>query len=220
MENAKMLEINVNLILLDAGWSDLGSFDALYELEEKDGDNNIFKGDVVSLDARNTIAISTKKNISLLGVNDLIVIETSDSVLVANKDNLQSIKKLVKILEKNHQYLLKEHTRVNRPWGWFETLEEGDTFKVKCIHIYSGKSISLQKHQHRAEHWVVVKGDAVITKGNKKFNLSANQSTYIEKNQIHQITNKSDQTLMIIEVQSGEYLGEDDIERLEDKYGR
>ena len=220
MEKAKEIKIDVKLVVLNAGWSDLGSFDALDDIENKDNNGNIFKGDVVSLNTQNTIAITSKKNISLLGVENLIVIETADSVLVANKSEVQSIKNLVKILEKNHKNLLVEHTRVNRPWGWFETLEEGNTFKVKRIQIDPRKSISLQRHQQRSEHWVVVKGVATITKDNEKFNLTENQSTYIEKKQIHQITNNTDQNLQIIEVQSGKYLGEDDIQRLEDKYGR
>lgn len=220
MEKAQEFKVNVKLVVLDAGWSDLGSFDALDEITEKDSDGNIFKGDVVSLNAKNTIAITSKKNISLLGVENLIVIETADSILVTNKNDTQSIKELVKKLEMNHDHLLNEHTRVNRPWGWFETLEEVNTFKVKRIQIYPGKSISLQRHQQRSEHWVVVKGLATITRDQEKFNLTENQSTYIKKNQIHQIENLTDQNLEIIEVQSGKYLGEDDIERLEDKYGR
>ena len=220
MEKTQEFKVDVRLVVLDAGWSDLGSFDALDEIEDKDKDGNIFKGDVVSLNTQNTIAITSKKNISLLGVENLIVIETADSVLVANKNNAQSIKELVKLLEINHSHLLNEQTRGNRPWGWFETLEEGNTFKVKRIQIDPGKSISLQRHQQRSEHWVVVKGVGTITKDHEKFNLTENQSTYIEKNQIHRIENLTDQNLQIIEVQSGEYLGEDDIERLEDKYGR
>jgi len=220
MEKARELQLDVKLVVLDAGWSDLGSFDALDEIEDKDSDGNIFKGDVVSLNTKNTIAITSKKNISLLGVENLIVIETADSVLVANKNDTQSIKELVGLLEENNQQLLSEHTKVNRPWGWFETLEEVDTFKVKRIQIDPGKSISLQRHQQRSEHWVVVKGLATITRDQEKLNLTENQSTYIKKNQIHQIENTTNQILQIIEVQSGEYLGEDDIERLEDKYGR
>ena len=220
MEKLQEFKVDVKLVVLNAGWSDLGSFDALDEIEEKDSDGNIFKGDVVSLNTQKTIAISSKKNISLLGVENLIVIETADSVLVANKNDAQSIKELVKFLEKNHQSMLDLHTRVNRPWGWFETLEEADSFKVKRIQINAGKSISLQRHQQRSEHWVVVKGVATITRDKEKFNITENQSTYIEKNQIHQIENTTDQILQIIEVQSGNYLGEDDIERLEDKYGR
>ena len=220
MEKAKELRVDVNLVVLDAGWSDLGSFDALDEIADKDKDGNIFRGDVVSLKTKKTIAITSKKNVSLLGVENLIVIETADSVLVANKNDAQSIKELVKVLEKNHQPLLDEHIRVNRPWGWFETLEESDSFKVKRIQIHPGKSISLQRHQKRSEHWVVVLGKATVQKNKKEFELNQNESTYIDKNQVHRLSNKSNKILQIIEVQSGEYLGEDDIERLEDNYGR
>ncbi len=220
MEKAREFKVDVKLVVLDAGWSDLGSFDALDEIEDKDKDGNILKGNVVSLNTKNTIAISTKKNISLLGVDNLIVIETADSVLVANKKDAQSIKELVKILEKNRQHLLNEHTRVNRPWGWFETIEEGESFKVKRIQINPRKSISLQRHQKRSEHWVVVLGKAIVQKDNQEFELNQNESTYIDKNQVHRLSNKSNEILQIIEVQSGEYLGEDDIERLEDNYGR
>jgi len=220
MEKSKELGVDVKLLVLDAGWSDLGSFDALDEIEEKDKDGNILKGDVMPLNTKNTIAITSKKNVSLLGVSDLIVIETADSVLVANKNNAQSIKDLVNLLAKNHQHLLNEHTKENRPWGWFETLEEGDTFKVKRIHINPGKSISLQKHQHRSEHWVVVKGTASIIKGEQLFELQENESTFIAKNETHRLTNNTKKMLEIIEVQSGNYLGEDDIERLGDDFGR
>lgn len=220
MEKSKELGVDVKLLVLDAGWSDLGSFDALDEITEKDREGNIFTGDVVSLNTKNTIAISSKKNVSLLGVLDLIVIETADTVLVANKNDAQSIKNLVNLLAKNHQHLLNEHTRENRPWGWFETLEEGGTFKVKRIHINPGKSISLQRHRQRSEHWVVIKGSATVTKNQEVFILQENESTFIEKNMIHRLTNNTNSILQIIEVQSGDYLGEDDIERLNDDFGR
>ena len=220
MEKVKELGVDVKLVVLNAGWSDLGSFDALDEIEKKDENGNIFKGDVVPLNTKNTIAIASKKNVSLLGVENLIVVETVDSVLVANKNDAQSIKDLVSLLEKNHQPLLNEHSRVNRPWGWFDTLDESDSFKVKRIEINPGKSISLQRHQQRSEHWVVVQGNATIIKDNQKFELNQNESIFIAKNQVHRLSNNTNKALQIIEVQSGEYLGEDDIERLEDKYGR
>jgi mannose-1-phosphate guanylyltransferase/mannose-6-phosphate isomerase len=220
MEKSKELGVDVKLLVLDAGWSDLGSFDALDEIVQKNREGNILKGDVTSLNTQNTIVISSKKNVSLLGVSDLIVIETADSVLVANKNDAQSIKDLVNLLAKNHQHLLNEHTKENRPWGWFETLEEGDTFKVKRIHINPGKSISLQRHQRRSEHWVVVKGTASIIKGEQVFELQENESIFIGKNETHRLTNNTDKVLEIIEVQSGNYLGEDDIERLGDDFGR
>lgn len=220
MEKTNELDINVKLVILDAGWSDLGSFNALDDIEEKDKYGNIFKGDVVALNTHSSIAIATKKNVSLLGLNNLIVIEASDSILVANKNDAQSIKDFVKLLEKNNKSLLIEHKKVHRPWGWFETLEEGKTFKVKLININPGKSISLQRHRYRSEHWVVVKGIANITQDNNCFSLSENESIFIEKNQIHRIKNSLSEILQIIEVQTGEYLGEDDIERINDDYDR
>jgi mannose-1-phosphate guanylyltransferase/mannose-6-phosphate isomerase len=220
MEKINYLDVNVKLVLLDAGWSDLGSFDTLYKIEDKDNAGNIFKGDVVALNSKKTVAISSRKNITLLGVENLIVIETADSVLVADKSDTQSIKDLVKQLEKKHQHLLNDHTRVSRPWGWFETLDETTSFKVKRIHINSGKSISLQRHQHRSETWVVVQGVATVIKDQKEIILSENESIYIEKNQVHRLSNNTTEDLQLIEVQSGDYLGEDDIERLEDLYGR
>lgn len=220
MEKAQEFKVNVKLVVLDAGWSDLGSFDALDDIEEKDKDGNIFRGDVVALDVKDTIAMSYKKNVSLIGVENLIVIETVDSVLVANKNNAQSVKELVKLLLEKHQQLLNHHTRVNRPWGWFETLEEGDRFKVKRIHINPRKSISLQRHQRRSEHWVVINGIASVIKDDQAFELIENESTFISKNQTHRLINNTNKILQIIEVQSGDYIGEDDIERLEDKYGR
>lgn len=220
MEKAIELNVDVILIVLNAGWSDLGSFDALDEIEKKDKDGNFLKGDVVSLDTKNTIAISSKKNVSLLGVLDLIVIETADSVLVANKNDAQSIKGLVNLLAKNHQHLLNVHTKENRPWGWFETLEEGERFKLKRIQINPGKSISLQRHQYRSEHWVVINGTASVIKDDQAFELTENESIFIKKKQTHRLTNNTNEILQIIEVQSGDYLSEDDIERLEDKYGR
>ena len=220
MEKAQELSLDVKLVVLDASWSDLGSFNALDEIIEKDKDGNFLKGDVVSLNTQNTIAINSKKNICLLGVEDLIVIETADSVLVANKNDAQSIKELVKILEEKHQHLLNEHKRVNRPWGWFEILEEALSYKVKLIQIDPGKSISLQRHQKRSEHWVVVQGIAIVQKDNQKFELNQNQSTYIDINEVHCLSNKTNEILQIIEVQSGEYIDEDDIVRLKDNYGR
>ena len=220
MEKSKVLGLSVKLVELDAGWSDLGNFNALYDIEEKDKNGNIYKGDVVALNTNNNIAIAGNKNLSLIGVDNLIIIETSDSVLVAKKNDAKSIRELVKYLEKNHQNILNEHLQVHRPWGWFEVLANNDFFKVKYIHIHSGKSISLQRHKYRSEHWVIVKGVATIQKGDSVFELSENQSTFIEKKQIHRLKNCSNKVLEIIEVQFGSYLGEDDIERLEDKYGR
>lgn len=220
MEKAKELDINVKLVVLDAGWSDLGSFDALDEIEDKDKDGNIFKGDVVSLNTKNTIAITSKKNVSLLGVENLIVIETVDSILVANKNDAQSIKELVKVLEKNHQNLCNVHTLVNRPWGWYETIDEGKNFKVKRIVVKPMAKLSYQSHQFRNEHWVVVKGQASIVRDGEEVILTQDESTYIKKSVKHQLMNNQEILLEIIEVQTGEKVVEDDIIRFEDIYGR
>jgi len=220
MEKFKELDVDVKLVVLDAGWSDLGSFDALDEIIEKDKRGNIFKGDVVSLNVKDTIAITSKKNVSLLGVENLIVIETADSVLVANKNDTQSIKDLVKLLEKNHGHLVNEHNRVNRPWGWFETIDFGKNFKVKKIQVYPGAKLSYQSHKFRNEHWVVINGKATIVKNGKTFNLEHNESTYIKVGVKHQLMNKGKGSLEIIEVQTGIKLVEDDIERFDDEYGR
>ena len=220
MEKAKQLKVSIKLAVLNAGWSDLGSFDALDEIEDKDNNENIFKGDVVSLNAKNNLAISSKKNISLLGVENLIVIETSDSVLVANKNHAQSIKELVKLLEKNHGHLLNEHTRVNRPWGWFETVDLGINFKVKRIQVNPGAKLSYQSHQFRNEHWVVVQGIATIICDGKKMTLNNNESTYVKSGTKHQLINEEKKPLVIIEVQTGIRLIEEDIQRFSDLYGR
>ena len=220
MEKVKELGVDTKLVVLDAGWSDLGSFDALNEIDDKDKDGNIFKGDVVSLNTQNTIAISSKKNVSLLGVEDLIVIETADSVLVASKNDAQSIKKLVVLLEKNKQQLLNEHKKVNRPWGWFETIDEGKNFKVKRIQVNPGAKLSYQSHQFRNEHWVMVKGKATIVQDGKKMTLCHDQSTYIKKGVKHQLINNANTNMEIIEVQTGTKVIEEDIERYEDIYGR
>ena len=220
MEKARELKVDVKLVVLDAGWSDLGSFDALDEIEDKDKDGNIFKGDAVSLNTKNTIAITSKKNVSLMGVENLIVIETADSVLVANKNDAQSIKELVKCLEKNHQHLLSEHTKVNRPWGWFETVDEDENFKVKRIKVNPGAKLSYQSHAFRNEHWVVVKGKATIVRDGEKITLSNDESTYIKKRVKHQLINNQESVLEIIEVQTGSKLSEEDIFRYSDDYGR
>lgn len=220
MERINQLDVRGRLILLDAGWSDLGSFDAFNHIIDENKDGNIFQGDIVAKNTKNTLAYSTKKNITLLGVKNLIVVETPDCVLVANKDDVQSIKQLTEVLQKSHPDLLRRHRREIRPWGWYEILELAESYKVKRIQINPGKMISLQKHQHRSEHWVVVKGEAMVCKAGKEFLLRTNQSAYIEKNEIHRLSNQTAKILQIIEVQSGEYLGEDDILRIEDNYGR
>lgn len=220
MEKSEDLKVHIKLVTLNASWSDLGSFEALAAIETKDKNGNIFKGDVVSLNAKNSIAISSKKNISLLGVENLIVIETADSVLVANKTEAQSIKELVKFLEKNHGHLLNVHTRVNRPWGWFETIDLGKNFKVKRIQVNPGASLSYQSHKFRNEHWVVVKGKATLIKNGQKKIINHDESTFIKIGVKHQLINKEKNLLEIVEVQTGVKVIEEDIERFKDSYGR
>ncbi len=220
MEKAQELKLDIKLVLLNAGWSDLGSFDALDNIETKDRDGNILKGNVVALNSKNTIAITSKKNVSLLGVENLIVIESADSVLVANKDDVQSIKQLVKILEKNYQELLVEHSKVFRPWGWFEIIEEGSNFKVKRILVNPGAKLSYQSHKYRNEHWVVIKGKATIVFDGQQQILDHDESTYIKIGVKHQLMNQEKDSLEIIEVQTGTKVIEKDIERYEDIYGR
>ena len=221
MEKAKTLGTKISLVMLNTDWSDLGTFKALAEIEKKDENGNVFIGDVEAHQAMNTFAIASKKNISLLGTNNLIVVETADAVLVANNKNIKSIKELIKILKKKKKTsLLQEHVKVERPWGWYETIEASNLHKVKHILINSGASISLQYHKCRSEHWIVIKGIASVTKDNNNFDLKENESTYIKRNQVHMITNNTKCPIEIIEIQSGDYLGEDDIVRLEDKYGR
>ena len=220
MEKVQKLKLDTKLILLNAGWSDLGSFNALDEIESQDSDGNILKGDVVALNSKNTIAITSKKNLSLLGVENLIVIETADSVLVANKDDTQSIKQLVKILEKNYQQLLVEHPKVFRPWGWFEIIDEGSNFKVKRILVNPGAKLSYQSHKYRNEHWVVIKGKATIVCDGQQQILDHDESTYIKMGVKHQLKNEEKDSLEIIEVQTGAKVCENDIKRYEDIYGR
>ena len=220
MEKAKELDLDLKLVVLDAGWSDLGTFDALDEIEDKDKDGNIFRGDVVSLNTKNTIAITSKKNLSLIGVSDLIVIQTADSVLVVNKNDAQSIKELVRLLEEKYQHLLNEHLKVNRPWGWFETVDEGKNFKVKRIQVNPGAKLSYQSHAFRNEHWVVVKGKATVIQDGMEMTFEHDQSTYIKKGVKHQLANNEKTNLEIIEVQTGTKVIESDIQRFEDCYGR
>jgi mannose-1-phosphate guanylyltransferase/mannose-6-phosphate isomerase len=155
-----------------------------------------------------------------VGVSDLIIVETSDAVLVADRSRSQDVKKLVLQLQQQKRNELNFHRKVHRPWGWYDSVDEGERFKVKRILVNPGASLSLQKHQHRAEHWIVVKGTAQITCGNKKLLLTENQSTYIPEGELHRLANPGTHPLEIIEVQSGRYLGEDDIVRLADSYGR
>lgn len=212
--------INIKMVTLDAGWNDLGAWDAVWKTLPKDEAGNAQLGDVLTADTKNSFAYATSRLVSLVGVDNLIVIETPDAVLVANKTRSQDVKHLVTQLQtlKREEHTL--HRKVHRPWGWYDSIDEGDRFKVKRIQVKPGASLSLQKHRYRTEHWIVVKGTAQITKGKKVQVLTENQSTYIALGEVHRLANPGNIPLEIIEVQSGGYLGEDDIIRFEDTYGR
>jgi len=208
------------VVPLDANWSDIGSWDALFNTKNKDSNNNVTEGDVILDNVMNTFVYSSNRLVAATSVSDLIIIDTQDALLVSNKGNTQSIKNIVKKLEKNLRPETKNHRKVYRPWGYYDCIDSASGFKVKRILVNPGSKLSLQKHKHRSEHWVVVNGIAKITLRNKVFNLSAEQSTYIPRGEIHRIENTQKIPLEIIEIQTGSYLEEDDITRLEDDYQR
>ncbi len=208
------------LIPLNADWSDVGSWSALWEISEKDEDGNAKKGDVLCLESKNNYVQSDKKLIATLGVENLVVVETDDAILVADKDKVQDVKNIVNELKKEERTETQLHRKVYRPWGHYDSIDAGDRFQVKRIVVTPGSSLSLQMHHHRAEHWIVVTGTAVVQKGEQELVLSENQSVYIPLGEKHRLTNPGKVPLEIIEVQSGSYLGEDDIVRFDDEYGR
>ncbi|MFM7013243.1 MAG: mannose-1-phosphate guanylyltransferase/mannose-6-phosphate isomerase [Betaproteobacteria bacterium] len=210
----------IKMVPLDAGWNDLGAWDAVWNVLPKDIEGNAYLGDVLTTDSRNTLVHASSRLVSLVGVSDLIVVETPDAVLVADKARSQDVKHIVAQLQNSKREEHTLHRKVHRPWGWYDSIDEGGRFKVKRIQVKPGASLSLQKHHHRAEHWIVVKGTAEITNGSKVLLLTENQSTYIPLGEVHRLANPGTMPLEIIEVQSGSYLGEDDIVRFEDSYVR
>ncbi len=212
--------IPIEMIALNAGWNDLGAWDAVWQVATQNQAGNATMGDVISTNTNNTLVIANHRLVSTVGVDNLIVIETADAVLVANKAQSQEVKAIVAQLEKTNREEKNLHRKVHRPWGWYDSIDEGQRFKVKRIQVKPGASLSLQMHHHRAEHWVVVKGVAEITNGDQVLTLNENQSTYIPQGQKHRLSNPGNTPLEIIEVQSGSYLGEDDIVRFDDQYGR
>lgn len=208
------------VIPVDIGWSDVGSWSTLWEVSEKDTNGNMLKGDILTHNTQNCFIQNDKKLIATVGVKDLVVVETDDSILVADKQCVQEVKQIVKGLQEANRPETDFHRKVYRPWGYYDSIENGENYQVKRLAVYPGAKLSLQKHQHRAEHWVVVSGVARVVNGDREFDLQVNESTYIPIGAVHQLSNLSDTLLEIIEVQSGTYLGEDDIERLEDVYGR
>ena len=220
MEHCPGSNFPIKMVPLDAGWNDLGAWDAVWNVLPKDEAGNAHLGDVLSTDSRNTLVHATSRLVSLVGVENLIVVETPDAVLVADKTRSQDVKHIVAQLQKTKREEHTLHRKVHRPWGWYDSIDEGGRFKVKRIQVKPKASLSLQKHHHRAEHWIVVAGTAEITNGDKLLTLTENQSTYIPLGEVHRLTNPGTIPLEIIEVQSGSYLGEDDIIRFEDNYGR
>ena len=220
MEHCPGSNFPIKMVPLDAGWNDLGAWDAVWNVLPKDEAGNAHLGDVLTTDSKNTLVHATSRLVSLVGVENLIVVETPDAVMVADKSRSQDVKHIVAQLQKTKREEHNLHRKVHRPWGWYDSIDEGGRFKVKRIQVKPKASLSLQKHHHRAEHWIVVTGTAEITNGDKVLTLTENQSTYIPLGEVHRLANPGAIPLEIIEVQSGSYLGEDDIVRFEDSYGR
>ena len=208
------------VIPLDAGWSDVGAWSSLWDVGDKDEAGNVIKGDVYAIDTRNSLLFAEQRHIASIGLDDVIVVETADAILVAHKDHDQSVKQVVERLKAEDRSEHLNHKLVYRPWGSYECIDCGDRFQVKRITVNPGASLSLQLHHHRAEHWIVVRGTAQVTRGDEVFLVTENESTYIPLGVKHRLENKGAIPLEMIEVQSGSYLGEDDIVRFEDVYGR
>jgi len=208
------------VVPMDCGWSDVGSWSALWEVSEKDADGNTLKGDVLSLGSTDCFVQSEHKFIATIGLHDVVVVESDDAIMVAAKDCVQDVKKVVDWLKKNKREEARAHRKVYRPWGYYDSIDQGNRFKVKRIVVNSGAKLSLQMHHHRAEHWIVVSGTATVTRGDETFLVSENESTYIPLGVKHRLENTGTIPLEMIEVQSGSYLGEDDIVRFDDVYGR
>ena len=211
---------NAVVIPLEAGWSDIGAWSSLWEASARDADGNVLRGDVTAINTRDTLLISKHRFVAAVGLRDVIVVETADAVLIAHKDQAQDVKSIVNFLKDAKRSEHITHRKVYRPWGCYEGVDVGETFQVKRITVNPGAALSLQMHYKRAEHWIVVKGTAKVTRGDDVFTLIANQSTYIPIGTKHRLENPDTVPLEMIEVQSGSYLGEDDIVRFEDKYNR
>lgn len=210
----------VVVVPLNANWSDVGAWKSVWEVSDKDNNGNVLRGDTIVESSNNTLVHAQHRLVTVLGLDDVIVIETSDAVLVANKNKVQDIKKIVEKLKNAQRSEVDLHRKVYRPWGSYDSIDSGDRYQVKCIVVNPGQKLSLQMHHHRAEHWIVVSGTAKIHKGKESFLLTENESVYIPLGEIHALENPGKVPLELIEVQSGSYLGEDDIVRFEDLYGR
>jgi mannose-1-phosphate guanylyltransferase/mannose-6-phosphate isomerase len=211
---------NVVVVPLDAGWSDVGSWSTLYDIGVKDSQGNVIKGDVITQDTTNTFINADHHMVAAIGVDNLIIIDTPDATFIATQDKAQEVKSIVESLQASDRCESIAHRKVYRPWGWYDSIESGEYFQVKRLHVKPGAKLSLQMHHKRAEHWVVVSGIATVINGEQTFSLNIGESTYIPLGVTHALENQVNEPLEIIEVQSGIYLGEDDIVRFEDVYGR
>ncbi|RBP29128.1 mannose-1-phosphate guanylyltransferase [Marinobacter pelagius] len=211
---------NAAVVSLDAGWSDIGSWSALWDVSDKDQNGNTFTGDVIAHDTERTLVRADSRLVATVGVKDLVIIETKDALLVAHKDKVQDVKKVVERIKNDGRHEHMNHREVYRPWGVYDSIDNGNRYQVKRITVKPGAKLSVQMHHHRAEHWIVVSGTAKVTNGEKTYLVTENQSTYIPIGQIHSLENPGVIDLDLIEVQSGSYLGEDDIVRFKDVYGR
>jgi len=211
---------NVFVIPVDIGWSDLGTFESLRDSKTKDINGNIFEGDVISFDTNNTFIRSSERLVVTIGISNMTIINTEDALLISDNTQSENVKDIVKALVESKRSEHVHHRKVYRPWGWYDSIEQGKHFKVKRLHINPKAKLSVQKHQKRAEHWVLISGSVIATKGENAFAMKKGDSIFIPKGEIHSLSNPNDEYAEIIEVQSGSYLGEDDIERFEDIYGR
>lgn len=214
------IEARGAVVPMDAGWSDVGAWPSLWDIGDKDQDGNVMKGDVFVSNSSNNLIYSQGRLIAGIGIQDLVITETPDAIMIAHKDHAQDVKHVVSWLNSSDRPESKMHREVARPWGTYEGVVSGERFQVKRIVVKPGASLSLQMHHHRAEHWIVVKGTARVTRGDEVFLVSENQSTYIPIGTLHRLENPGKLPLEMIEVQSGSYLGEDDIVRFDDIYGR
>ena len=212
--------LDIRMEVLAAGWNDLGAWEAVWQVAEKDAAGNASVGDAIVKDSRNTLVHATSRLVGAVGLDDVVVVETPDAVLVARRDRSQDVKAIVTQLGAEQRGEQALHRKVHRPWGWYDSIDQGPRHQVKRIMVKPGASLSLQMHHHRAEHWIVVTGTAEVTVGERVILLAENQSTYIPLGEKHRLRNPGKVPLEIIEVQSGSYLGEDDIVRFEDTYGR
>jgi mannose-1-phosphate guanylyltransferase/mannose-6-phosphate isomerase len=220
IEKCPQSDFEIKMVEIKASWNDLGSWDAVWHVGDKDKDQNVTYGDTLLENTKNSLVYADHKLVSVVGLDSIVVIETSDAILVIDRNQSQEVKMIVNKLGIQNREERNLHRKVYRPWGWYDTIDEGKNFKVKRIQVNPGSSLSLQKHAKRAEHWVVVKGVAEVICNDKKIILQENESTYIPLGHTHRLSNLGKDILEIIEVQSGQYLGEDDIERFEDKYRR